>query len=61
MFRADANWGTDLSYDYSIYSHLPKTINNIDYLGRGYNIFYGNPHSTQGLDPGYTNYHILDL
>ena len=27
---------------------------NIGYLGSGYNIYKGNPHSTRGLDPGFT-------
>ena len=32
----------------------PPRFPNIGYLGSGYNIFKGNPHSTQGLDPGFT-------
>ena len=32
----------------------PPKFPNIGYLGGGYNIFIGNPHSTQGLDPGFT-------
>ena len=32
----------------------PPRFPNIGYLGSGYNIYKGNPHSTQGLDPGFT-------
>lgn len=32
-----------------------ETLPNIDYLASGYNLFYGNPHSTRpGADPGFT-------
>jgi len=31
-------------------------IKNIEYLGSGYNIAYGNPRPTAGIDPGYTLY-----
>ena len=32
----------------------PPRFPNIGYLGSGYNIYKGNPHSTRGLDPGFT-------
>ncbi|KAL4462604.1 hypothetical protein ABPG74_000434 [Tetrahymena malaccensis] len=38
-----------------------KYIPNISYLGQGYNIFYGNPLSTSGLDPGFRNLPAVDL
>lgn len=31
----------------------PRKFPNINYLGSSYNIFKGNPHSTEGLDPGF--------
>lgn len=30
-----------------------KFVNNIEYLGTGYNIAYANPRSSEGIDPGY--------
>ncbi|KAL4462606.1 hypothetical protein ABPG74_000436 [Tetrahymena malaccensis] len=36
-------------------------IPNVQYLGSGYNIYFANPHSTRGLDPGFTNSAILEL
>ncbi|KAL4472670.1 hypothetical protein ABPG74_018619 [Tetrahymena malaccensis] len=42
----------------------PKSVGyipNVQYLGSGYNIYYANPHSTRGLDPGFTNSPILQL
>ncbi|KAL4486810.1 hypothetical protein ABPG72_006642 [Tetrahymena utriculariae] len=42
----------------------PKSVGyipNVQYLGSGYNIYYANPHSTKGLDPGFTNTPILQL
>ncbi|EAR98783.1 MAC/perforin domain protein (macronuclear) [Tetrahymena thermophila SB210] len=36
-------------------------IPNVQYLGSGYNIYFANPHSTTGLDPGFTNSGILEL
>ena len=34
---------------------------NIDYLSFGYDIYRGNPHSTQGVDPGFKIARIFDL
>ena len=34
---------------------------NIDYLSFGYDIYRGNPHSTQGVDPGFRVARIFDL
>mgnify|MGYP001419427097 CR=1 FL=1 len=34
---------------------------NVDYLSFGYDIFRGNPHSTQGVDPGFRFERIFDL
>jgi hypothetical protein len=35
------------------------TLSNIDYLFTGYNVFYGNPHSTDTFDPGFANNKIF--
>ena len=34
---------------------------NVDYLSFGYDIYRGNPHSTQGVDPGFKFERIFDL
>ena len=34
---------------------------NVDYLSFGYDIYRGNPHSTQGVDPGFRFERIFDL
>lgn len=36
----------------------PKRMTNIDYVAKGYNIFYANPHpaNTPGVDPGFNTY-----
>ena len=39
----------------------PPVFPNINYLGTGYNIFRGNPHSTEGLDPGFMGQALYDL
>lgn len=38
-----------------------KKHTNVDYLAFGYDIYRGNPHSTQGLDPGFKFGKIFDL
>ena len=52
---------TILSIAFFMHMHLPTGTGqdqppkfpNIGYLGGSYNIFKGNPHSTEGLDPGF--------
>jgi len=40
----------------ALLSSSGRTLENSSYLFYGYNIFYGNPHSTAGsIDPGFTN------
>lgn len=52
-------------YVYSSFSsgadQLPPKFPHIGYLGGGYNIFRGNPHSTQGLDPGFTGLSLYEF
>jgi len=38
-----------------------KFISNIEYLGTGYNIAYGNTLSSEGVDPGYTTSNAFKL
>lgn len=44
---------TNLAYDDFLHT---KFIANIEYLGTGYNIAFGNPDPSTGIDPGYTQY-----
>ena len=37
-----------------LHTDLPPRFPNIGYVGSTYDIFKGNPHSTTGLDPGFT-------
>ncbi|KAL4472669.1 hypothetical protein ABPG74_018618 [Tetrahymena malaccensis] len=50
-----------LQWNDSISSSSIKYIPNVQYLGQGYNIFTSNPHSSQGLDPGYQNVAAINL
>ncbi|KAL4486811.1 hypothetical protein ABPG72_006643 [Tetrahymena utriculariae] len=50
-----------LQWNDSIDSSSIKYIPNVQYLGQGYNIFTSNPHSSQGLDPGYQNVAAVNL
>jgi hypothetical protein len=36
-------------------------IKNIEYLGSGYHIVFGNTRPTSGIDPGYTNYKAFKM
>lgn len=47
---------TNLAYDDFLHT---KFISNIEYLGTGYNIAYGNPNPSSGIDPGYTPYSVF--
>lgn len=49
------------SYNQTLLKKLPKYVPNIEYLGAGYNIFFANPHSTDGQDPGYRNWGVFDF
>lgn len=37
-----------------------KFVNNIEYLGAGYNIIFGNPLSTREIDPGYKDFNAFE-
>lgn len=39
----------------------PDTFPNIGYLTSGYDIYQGNPHSTNGLDPGFKTRQLFEL
>jgi hypothetical protein len=47
-----------LAYDDFLTTHF---ITNIEYLGSGYNIAFGNPKSTEGIDPGYRILNAFDM
>ncbi|EAR98782.1 MAC/perforin domain protein (macronuclear) [Tetrahymena thermophila SB210] len=50
-----------LQWNDSINTQSIQYIPNVQYLGQGYNIFTSNPHSSQGLDPGYKNIAAINL
>ncbi|KAL4462605.1 hypothetical protein ABPG74_000435 [Tetrahymena malaccensis] len=50
-----------LQWNDSINTGTIQYVPNIQYLGQGYNIFTSNPHSSQGLDPGYKNIAAINL
>lgn len=36
-----------------------KFVNNIEYLGSGYQSIYANPSTTKGIDPGFMRYNAF--
>ncbi|EGR34750.1 MAC/Perforin domain protein, partial [Ichthyophthirius multifiliis] len=47
-----------LTYKQKLESTIPRFIDNISFLGQGYNIYFGNPKCSNGLDPGFRNFGV---